>query len=135
MLNAAMGSEVEMDGKKCILTRVGAVGHAIYGPYKPLDPGHYAVEFCLRPAEGNTIDSDDVCAQVDVAVQSGTVILAKEEIRLSRLQSGINFVPLTFHNSVRQPFEFRVGVSGQVPLVIEDHCPVVALEGATADHV
>ncbi len=135
MLNAAMGSEVEIDGKKCILTQVGAVGHAVYGPYKPLDPGYYAVEFCLRPAEENSIDSDDVCAQVDVAVQSGTVILAKEEIRLSNLQSGGIFVPLTFHNSVRQPFEFRVGVSGQIPLIIEDHCPVVVLEDANADHV
>lgn len=135
MLNAAMGSEVEIDGKKCILTQVGAVGHAIYGPYKPLDPGYYAVEFCLRPAEENTIGSDDVCAQVDVVVQSGTVTLAKEEIRLSRLRSGANFVPLTFHNSVRQPFEFRVGVSGKISLIIEDHCPVVALEDPNADHV
>jgi hypothetical protein len=75
MLNAALGSEVEIDGKKCILTRAGAAGHAIYGPYKPLDPGYYAVEFCLRPAEDHTIDNDEVCAQVDVAVQSGTVTL------------------------------------------------------------
>ncbi len=109
-------------------------GHAIYGPYKPLDPGDYAVEFCLRPAEEYTIDQDEVCAQVDVAVQSGMAILAQEEIHLSRLQTGAIFVALTFHNSVRQPFEFRVGVSGQIPLIIEDHCPVVALKDANADH-
>src|SRR5580698_5135723 len=100
MLNAAIGSEVEIDGKKCILTRAGVAGHAIYGPYKPLDPGDYAVEFCLRPAEEYTIDQDEVCAQVDVAVQSGMAILAQEEIHLSRLQTGAIFVALTFHNSV-----------------------------------
>lgn len=135
MLNTAVGSEVEIDGKKCILTRSGAVGHAIYGPYKPLDPGYYAVEFCVRPAEECAIGNDEVCAQVDVVVQSGNVVLAQEDIHLSRLQSGAIFVPLSFHNDVRQPVEFRVAVSGQIPLIIDDHCPVIALNDKDADYV
>jgi FkbM family methyltransferase len=134
MLNLKVGSQHDLDGKTCILTRAGEVGHAIYGPYETLDPGYYAVEFHIRPAEDYTFDHDDVCAQVDVAIQSGNVVLTQQDIRLSQLQHGAIHVPLIFHNTVRQAFEFRVGVSGQIPLVIDDHCPIIPLEDANADY-
>jgi FkbM family methyltransferase len=135
MLNLAIGSPLEIDYKKCILTRVGAAGHAIYGPYLPLDPGYYAVEFYLRPAEEYTFDEDEVCAEVDVTAESGQLTLVREAVRLSQLKDGAVFVPLTFHNPVRQRFEFRVQVWGQIPLIIEDRLPVIPLKDANSDYL
>jgi len=133
--NSAVGSPVDMDGKHFIQTQAGAVGHALYGPYEALGPGHYAVEFCLRPAEKYALEQDAVCARVDVAVRSGNLGLVHQDIQLSRLQHGEIFVPLIFYNKTVQPFEFRVHVSGQIPLLIETRCRVITLTDASADYV
>ncbi len=135
MLNAAVGSEVEIHGKACILTRLGAVGDAVYGPYESLPPGYYAVEFNLGAAEDHNFDGDELCAWVDVAAEFGTIILAREDIRLSRLRDGPISIQLAFHNEVKQNLEFRVGVSGCIPLLIEEHRQLVRLEEADADYV
>jgi FkbM family methyltransferase len=132
--NPKIGSLVDADGTQCILTKAGAVGHAIYGPYQRLEPGYYAVEICLRAAEEYAFDRDEICAQFDAAVQQGDVILGCQDIFLSQLQHGEIFVPLAFHNTVTQPFEFRLHVSGKIPLIIEERCRVIPLEGADADH-
>lgn len=133
LCNPKIGSLIDADGKQCVLTRVGAVGHAIYGPYQRLEPGDYAVEICLRSAEEYSFDQDEICAQFDVAVQQGNVSLERQDIFLSQLQQGEISVPLIFRNTVTQPFEFRLQVSGQIPLIIEERCRVITLEGADAD--
>ena len=132
--NPKIGSLIDADGKQCVLTQAGAVGHAIYGPYQRLEPGDYAVEICLRAAEEYTFDQDEICAQFDVAAQQGNVTLGCQDVFLSQLRHGEIFVPLIFHNPVTQPFEFRVHVSGQIPLIIEERCRVIGLEGPDADH-
>ena len=133
MLNAAVGSLTESSGKQCILTHIGANGHAVYGPYDYLEPGYYAVEFNLSAAEPQQFDSDEICAWVDVAAETGSVILVREDIPLSRLQNGPVRIQIPFHNQVAQVLEFRVGITGCVPLLIEDHRSVVRLEGPDAD--
>jgi FkbM family methyltransferase len=135
MLNAAVGSEVEIHGKTCILTRLGATGDAVYGPYENLPPGYYAVEFNLGAAEDLNFDRDELCAWVDVAAEFGTIILAREDIRLSRLREGPISIQLAFHNDVKQNLEFRVGVSGCIPLLIEEHRQLMRLEDADADYM
>lgn len=132
--NPQTGSLADLDGKQCVLTRAGMAGHALYGPYQRLEPGYYAAEICLRAAEEYTFEQDEICAQFDVAVQQGNVTLGCQDVFLSQLQHGEVFVPLTFHNTVTQPFEFRLHVSGQIPLVIEERCRVIALEGTDVDH-
>ena len=134
MLNAAVGSEVKTQGKTCILTRLGAAGDAIYGPYESLFPGYYAVQFNLGAAEDRNFDRDELCAWVDVAAEFGTVILAREDIRLSRLPEGPISIQLAFHNQVKQNLEFRVGVSGCIQLLIEEHRQLVRLEEADTDY-
>jgi FkbM family methyltransferase len=135
MLNAAVGSEFETHGKMCILTRLGAAGDAVYGPYETLPSGYYAVEFNLGAAEDNNFDRDDLCAWVDVAADFGRIILAREDIRLSRLRAGPISIQLAFHNEAKQSLEFRVGVSGCIPLLIEEHRPLVRFEEADADYM
>ena len=134
MLNAAVGSEVEIHGKTCILTRLGATGDAVYGPYESLLPGYYAVEFNIGSAEHPDFDRDELCAWVDVAAEFGTLILAREDIRSSRLRDGPISIQLPFHNEVKRNLEFRVGVSGCIPLLIEEHRQLVRLDDADADY-
>src|SRR5579863_6929591 len=135
MLNAALGSEVEVHGRTCILTRLGAGGDAVYGPYETLDPGNYAVEFNLGAADHQRFDGDDLCAWVDVAADFGTIILAREDVTLSRLREGPISIRLAFHNDTTQNLEYRVGVSGCIPLLIDEHRQLVRFEEADADYV
>lgn len=135
MLNTAIGSEVEIRGKKSILTRLGAAGDAVYGPYETLPPGYYAVEFNLGPVDVHNFDRDELCAWADVAAASGTIILAREDIRLSRLREGPISIQLAFHNEAKQILEYRVGVSGCIPVLIEEHRQLVRFAEADADYV
>ncbi len=134
MLNPEVASQAEIDGRACVLTRAGTEGVALYGPYEPLDPGYYAVEFNLRAVEGQRGDSEDLCAWVDVATEFGTVIVAREDVPLSRLQDGPLTIQIPFHSTVREAFEFRVGATGRVPLLIEEQRRVVRMDRADADY-
>ena len=134
MLNLTLGSPAEVDGRTCILTREGASGHAIYGPYQHLDPGHYVVEFNFEAAEGRRFDGDDVCATVDVAAEFGHLIFARADVALSRLRDGPVSVRLVFHTPAPGTFEFRVAVTGRIPLLIEDYCRFLPLGHANADY-
>jgi len=127
VLNLEIGSSKVVDGKTCILTRSGAGGHAVYGPYVQLQPGHYVVEFSLAAAEQTASDDDDVCATVDIAADFGRLIFAREEITVSRLRTGPLRITVAFHTNEPHTFEFRVGVSGHLPLLIEEYCPVIPI--------
>ena len=135
MLNPEVGSRVEIHSRTCILTKAGIAGIAIYGPYEPLEPGYYAVEFNLRVAEEQPHYSDAVCAWVDVTTEYGNVILAREDVPLSRLQNGPLTIQIPFQSKVREAFEFRVGATGSVPLLIEEHRRVVRMDPADPDYV
>ena len=134
MHNAAAGSPTEVHDKTCILTRTGASGHAVYGPYELLEAGYYAVEFNVSAAEPQRFDSDEICARVDVAAQFGSVILTLQDIALRQLRDGPLCIRLPFHNDLAQRPEFRVHVSGSIPLLIEEYRPVVRFNGADEDY-
>jgi FkbM family methyltransferase len=134
VLNLALGIATKIDGKASILTRQGSSGHAVYGPYQELDPGRYAVEFNIAAAGALPSDRDEVCAAVDVATEFGRVIIAREDVALSRLRLGPVSVRLVFRTEVPRIFEFRVAVSGRVPLLIEDCRGVLRLDEAPADN-
>lgn len=133
MLSFAVGSLKEIDGKSCILTWEGSSGHAIYGPYQHLAPGHYVVEFNLGAAENRHLESESLCATVDVTADFGRLAFVCEDVTLSRLCNGPISIRLAFYTEAPQVFEFRVAVTGIIPLLIEDYCRVVALEDADAD--
>ena len=130
MYNAAISSPAERGGRRYIPTHMGVSGHAIYGPYELLEPSHYVVEFSLSAAEPQWLDSDKICARVDVAAEFGSVILALQHVALRQLRDGAISIRLRFHNEVAQHLEFRVGVTGCIPLLIEEYRPVVRLERA-----
>jgi FkbM family methyltransferase len=133
VLNFDIGSRTEVDGRTCILTKPGLRGHAVYGPYQNLDPGRYAVEFNLEAAEDVQFDRDDICAAVDVASGFGRTIHARDDVSLSRLREGPVRIRLAFETYAPGIFEFRVGTTGLAPLLVDDYCRVLPLNGAEAD--
>jgi len=133
VLNLAIGSHTVVEGRTCILTKPGLRGHAVYGPYQNLDPGTYAVEFNLEAAEVRQLDRDDICAAVDVASGFGRTIHARDDVSLSRLREGPVRIHLVFETSAPDVFEFRVGTTGLAPLLIDDYCRVLSLDGADVD--
>lgn len=135
MLNLALGSPTEIDGKSGILTREGAAGHAIYGPYQHLERGHYVVEFTLRTADGRSVQGNDVCAEVDVVSDFGNITFAREKITLSRLGDAALSIRLPFTTDMPRTFEYRVSTTGRIPLLIEEHCRVLRVEDTAKDAV
>ena len=133
MLNLATGAEVEVDGRPHILTTRDARGHAIYGPYEQLTPGRYAVEFRIAPVNGQRFGSDFVCAVADVAIRSGAVIVASQNILMSSLRDGAATFTLHFTLEATETVEFRVGVNGKAPLLIDDHRVVVRVPDWTTE--
>ena len=133
MLNLAIGSHTVVEGRTCILTKPGLRGHAVYGPYQNLDPGRYVVEFNLEAAEVRQLDRDDICAAVDVASGFGGKIHARQDVSLSRLREGPLRIHVIFETEAPDMFEFRVSTTGLAPLLIDDYCRVLPLDGADAD--
>jgi FkbM family methyltransferase len=120
MLNLAIGTAQDVDGRTCILS--GAVlGHAVYGPFDLLDAGRYAVGFHLELMPSAPIAGDELCAVVEVATDSGHTMPAFEQIRYSRLANGETDFTLEFELSKACRVEYRVWVSGKVPLLIDDY--------------
>jgi FkbM family methyltransferase len=133
VFNLDIGSRTEVDGRTCILTKLGLSGHAVYGPYQHLDPGHYAVEFNLEAAEDQQLDRDDICATVDVVSGFGRRSHAREDVSLSRLREGPVRIHLAFEAKAPDTFEFRVATNGLVPLLIDDYCRLLSLNGTASD--
>ena len=64
---------------------------------------------------------------------SGTLVLAREDVALSRFQTGSLTIHLTFSTEVAREFEFKVAVTGVAALLIEEHRRVIRLDGPGSD--
>jgi FkbM family methyltransferase len=127
MLNPALGACEDVDGRTSIVTRKGADGHAVYGPYEMISPGRHIVEFSMRLADGGGERGDVVCAVIDVVHDSGNQTLARRKITLADLADGAQHafaLPFRLGSSAR--LEYRVWVSGKASLVIDGHRRAVA---------
>jgi FkbM family methyltransferase len=138
MLNSRLGKTSAINGILSILTRRGAAGHAVYGPYARLEPGDYAVEFEMAAVGEDTgIADHTVCAIIDVATNVGSTILARRELSLSeiRLNEGGAF-HLTFRlDEISGGMEFRVYVTGAIVLRIINYCRSVRLLSSQDDYI
>ncbi len=120
MLNLKIGSQIEVDGRTCILTKPGLIGHAVYGPYQRLPAGRYTAEFTIAAADEQPFDRDGTCAVVDVASDFGRSFAASREVRLFQLRDGPLSIHLDFVVTRPGAFEYRVAVPGSASLLIED---------------
>ena len=138
MLNTRLGKTGEIDGSLAILTRRGAAGHAVYGPYMRLEPGDYAVEFAIAVVgKDAAVSAHTVCAIIDVASNVGTTVLAKRELSLSEMATGgSDTFHLSFHlDEMSGATEFRVYVTGEVELRITNHCRPLRLRSPHEDYI
>lgn len=119
MLNFELGSPTTADQRSAILTREGASGHALFGPYEDVEPGQYEVSFQLHLATESLDGPDRMCALVDVASNTGSVVVASLHVLKSHLACS-NIVTLAFDLPAPANLEFRVRVNGQTPLIIAD---------------
>jgi FkbM family methyltransferase len=133
MLNLKIGSAAEVDGQQYIITRIGAPGHAVYGPYERREPGYYSVQFNINFAEPVESDAEAVCARVDVAGDQGSSILARRDIRVGDFQSGALSVDLPFSIAEPKTLEYRVYSHGLVPLKIGAYCRVTSIPKGVED--
>ncbi|HXE17224.1 MAG TPA: methyltransferase domain-containing protein [Stellaceae bacterium] len=64
-----------------IVAAPGDMRIAMFGPYAPMKPGKYRVEFVLDPKPGRTPDGDDSFAVLDVASGSDATVLTSIRAR------------------------------------------------------
>ncbi|BAZ50955.1 putative glycosyltransferase [Nostoc sp. NIES-4103] len=94
-------------------------GFALFGPYDSYPVGKYSVEFDIFSADqkiGNT-KMDEVVATVDVATQSGMVIVAKTEIKVRDLLNKQK-IKLEFVLDTPSITEFRVFYLGIISILV-----------------
>ncbi|QLF71694.1 hypothetical protein FE840_018825 (plasmid) [Peteryoungia desertarenae] len=97
-----VGTYLEIDGKGVLQAGIGQSGALHYGPYWLLRKGDYQAEFLITLPDLNKGG-----ARLDVATTTtDTKILASGDA----VSTGVT--TLNFHNSTRQPLEFRVWVDG-----------------------
>ena len=130
MLNLALGTPLETEGRSYIKTQAGKMGHAIYGPYEFREPGSYSVDFHLELTERPGRSQDPVCAILDVVRNAGNDVLASRSIKLSDLREGRTRFSLNFVLNDRAKLEYRVWTSGAVALNIDAHRRVQQLNQA-----
>ena len=71
---------MSIDSTTVVTAAVGTVGYMVHGPYMPLAPAQYKVEFRLRRLTGNIPPSATV-AVLDVVADGGTPFIARQEVR------------------------------------------------------
>ncbi len=126
MLHSAIGTVSEVAGTQCVSTSIGETGFAVFGPYTPLKPGNYLVQFRMRIAKDTDREyADDIlCCVVDVAGRSGADILARRPVLAWALRGGNTEIGVRFAIAEAQLVEFRVYATGRAPLVIETIRPL-----------
>jgi FkbM family methyltransferase len=134
MLDPAMGTLTTVEGRSVLLTGKGRSGYAVYGPYDPLSPGHYAVEFRVALDAAAPDKTDFCCAVLDVATDVGSTIVASRKVMLSQLRDGRNSFVLRFSLAEPHRVEYRIKTTGKIALAIDEHRLVVRLPDDADDN-
>jgi FkbM family methyltransferase len=124
VINEAIGKRVEIDGQVYLETRPDFAGHALYGPYEPLDPGKYVAEFSIKLVEHQYMDGDLICGVMDVAANFGSFILSQAPVCYTQIRDSHSLRLVFDVNERREDFEFRVFVNSGKRLLIADK-PIV----------
>lgn len=119
MLNLLIGSHVKRDGRDFILTRQGAAGHAIYGPYVTVEPGSYIVDFEIAVSNEPPIVGG-ACALIDVVADFGQTEIAIEFVMVSALGPEPKTISIGFDIAQTCALEFRLLTMGHASLIVGD---------------
>ncbi len=120
MLNYSMGTVARIGDLEYLATEVGRKGHALYGPYSPVQPGKWVVEFSLGwPLRiGAELYAG---AAIEVTSEFGKSKIALDFVGLPELGAEPRTIPLAFDLSEERILEFRVYTIGHASLLIGDN--------------
>lgn len=133
LYNQELGTIQETAGRRALLAERGRSGCALWGPYKVLQPGRYAVEYGIGKGAGSAAKGDPIVAVIDVARDGGNEVVAKREIRLSELTEEETRFHLMFELEAASTCEFRIFAEGGVPLVLQEARPLVEVATRAID--
>jgi hypothetical protein len=119
MLNLALGQAVDHARSSAIRTEVGRSGHVVYGPYQPMEPGRYAVDFLIYDADERPAADEIIVARVDVTAEFGQRVFAADHVTLGDLRRGGPF-RLEFDLDASATLEYRVFAAGARALIAVD---------------
>lgn len=131
MLNLSVGSATEFHGKPFIRTEAGKIGHAIYGPYRPVQPGAYVVTFEMALSNPAATGTGGICALIDVVGDLGQTEINFDFVSTSQLSTEPAAITLRFDLVEARELEFRVYVRGRASLLIADEPVLEPLEGSS----
>ncbi|WP_019832340.1 FkbM family methyltransferase [Sphingomonas sp. PR090111-T3T-6A] len=135
MFNLALGTPSSDEGRSRIVTDPNKLGHAVFGPYEFLHPGSYIVEFHIELAQNTSLNGDARCAILDVSRNFGNEILVAQDIQTSELQNGRTKFAVAFEIAEPSRMEYRVFVSGEAPLIIDEYRRVIRLDGTAQEAI
>ena len=135
MLNFDLGQLQGSDEDQVFVTERGQGGIAVYGPYVELPPGRYVAEFMISSDDDRSGDFyvDSIAAEVDVAIDNGTVILARSLVHASRFREGWAHVFQRFDVPRTATVEARVYATGRFRLTIKVNRIIRAITDGTGD--
>jgi FkbM family methyltransferase len=122
MINGAIGVVRIVDGAEAVETRLGAQGHAVYGPYVTLDAGSYVAEFRMKlldPAEGSRF-----CAIVEAVAEEGRTVFARAPVFSSQTDAPGRYELAFAIDRPVHALELRIWVNGNVRLLVFDSGPI-----------
>lgn len=126
MLNAALGKERTINGRKYLETEFSRPGHAVYGPYEYRPAGSYQVVFEIAVLDVGAAKKDTPIVQIDVCSNAGRVIHTSIAFSLDDVLSRPPTV--SFTTKAKEKLEYRLYTHGNAKLRIADRRPVVRSE-------
>jgi len=121
-LSHQVGERRELDGKKLVRVAKGVAGWAMFGPYMPLVPGAYRVDFEMRLLNSSTAratDLDVTAAEVDVADVAGSAIVSRRVTVAELPRDEWISIPLSFDiTELTWGVQFRVFGTGASELEV-----------------
>jgi len=120
-----LARHVTRRGNGVIEIGTGVAGHAIFGPYLPVEPGRYLVSLELGCDEkfmsGLLGRSGEVA--IDVVVDGGSTVLAERRVTTTQLRNGAARQEIDFTvppGSVAVPLELRVWSDGRSRVLLKE---------------
>jgi len=115
-VNDRVADILQNGGRPVVVTKPGAIGCALFGPYLEFDPGFYIAEIDVLMQATQDDGADECCGFADVTANSGAATLCAQHLYPSRLRRGVTTISMPFSLGERQAVEIRLHVNGRAQL-------------------
>ncbi|WP_419826346.1 FkbM family methyltransferase [Sphingomonas sp.] len=119
MLNPELGEPIDVDERPTIVTRLGAAGHAIYGPYESLPAGDYFVDFFVSLRSPKPFFASRTCAVLDIVCRQGKDVLTTVNLSWNMISPTRTRFRVLFCAGKPGRYEYRLWTSGKAILHAE----------------